>query len=156
MAGYGDDSGFAEWLAANGYSLPDSAPSPAVLRQRGSVEIDALYGSRFVGQPTDGVAQERAWPRTGAVVFGSAVASDVVPSAVVTASYHAAYFATQNAGPSETIGDAGRIKRDRVGDAETEFFGPGAGGSDHGLVTVYDGILAPYLNGPGFGIWSIG
>lgn len=74
MAGYGDDEGFATWLAENGYTLPDGAPLPVVLRQRGSAYLDATYGPRFVGVPTD-PEQEREWPRTGATIFGTALVS---------------------------------------------------------------------------------
>ena len=42
MAGYGDDTGFAAWLADAGLSLPVGAPLPAVLRQRGSDYLDAV------------------------------------------------------------------------------------------------------------------
>ena len=66
MAGYGDDSGLAAYLAAQGYVLPEGAATLAVLRQRGSDYLDGLYGAQFRGVPTDGVTQERAWPRTGA------------------------------------------------------------------------------------------
>jgi hypothetical protein len=54
MAGYGNDEGFATWLAENGHTLPDGAPLPAVLRQRGSVYIDGHYGMRFAGEKAGG------------------------------------------------------------------------------------------------------
>ena len=91
MSGYGTDEGLTAWLAANGYTLPADAPTAAVLRERGSVYIDGAYGSRFSGTPAGGFAQERAWPRTDAYAYGSAIGPDVVPAAVVQASYHAAY-----------------------------------------------------------------
>lgn len=66
MAGYGDDAGFEAWLTENGYTLPGGAPSGEVLRNRGAGYIDGVYGARFSGIPTGGLAQERAWPRAGA------------------------------------------------------------------------------------------
>lgn len=85
MAGYGDDSAFNAWLVENGYPLPADAPSPAVLRQRGSDYLDVTYGPRFVGTPTD-ATQEREWPRTGAFIFGTELATGVIPDRVVKAS----------------------------------------------------------------------
>lgn len=56
MAGYGTDAGLADWLAGQGLALPDGAPAPAALRQRGSDYVDGTYGPRFVGQPAGGFA----------------------------------------------------------------------------------------------------
>lgn len=144
MAGYGDDEGLTAWLSSSGYSLPDGSPSSAVLRQRGSDFLDALYGSRFSGEPTGGIAQERAWPRTGAYAWGEPIASDAVPATVVKAAYHAAYLqALSPAGTSSILSNPARVKRDKVGDTETEFF---AGTDSDAPVTVFDGVLAPFLD----------
>lgn len=147
MAGYGTDEGFNTWLTENGYELPDDAPAPAVLRQRGSTFIDALYGSRFTGQPTQGALQERAWPRVCAYAYGAPIASDVIPDAVVRASYHAALVETSSTGGSLSISIPGSIKRDKVGDVETEYAdatGAFVGGDDV-PVSILDGLLAPLL-----------
>lgn len=146
MAGYGTDSGFTAWLADNGYSLPDGAPAPAVLRQRGSQYIDALYGSRFMGYPTGGAAQERAWPRTGVFAFGGVLPSDEVPLAVVQAAYAASLAASAFSG-SLTLANSAPVKRRKVGDVETEFSDASAGFEWSGDVpaTVLDGLLAPFL-----------
>lgn len=79
MAGYGDDAGFTAWLTDYGYQLPTdpTPPSAAVLRNRGSNYIDAVYGSRFLGSVVD-AAQERQWPREGAIVNGKLLPSNVV------------------------------------------------------------------------------
>lgn len=99
MAGYGDDPGFAAWLTMKGRTLPGSAPAPAVLRERGSSYVDALYYDRFPGVPTGGAEQERQWPRTDAVDrWGEALASDTVPQRVIEASYEAAWIEGTNAG----------------------------------------------------------
>ncbi len=149
MAGYGDDSAFTAWLAANGYSLPVGAPTDAVLRQRGSAYIDGTYGERFPGQPTGGVAQERAWPRTGASVYGSTLADDVVPQRVMDASYMAAYIEATSPGSLSVIVDPSRrVKRQKVDTIEREFFEPGK--SDYGLLagpasSAIEGLLAPLL-----------
>lgn len=148
MAGYGDDSTFDAWLAENGYTLPDGAPSPAVLRQRGSAYVDGLYGSRFSGTPTD-PAGDREWPRTGATIYGSALASDVIPNRVVEASYHAAYIEATSPGSLAVVTDpAKRVKRQKVDTIEREFFEPGEGGagaSSAPVSSVIEGLLAPLL-----------
>ena len=146
MAGYGTDDGFNTWLTENGYELPDDAPAPAVLRQRGSTFIDALYGARFTGEPTQGALQERSWPRMGAYAYGAPIASDVIPDAVVKASYHAA-LASTGSEASLSISTPAPIKRDKVGDVETEFadvYGAFKGGDDVPL-SILDGLLAPLL-----------
>lgn len=96
MAGYGDDSGFTAYANAAGYTVP--AGNVANARQRGSDYIDAVYGPRFPGRPTGGAEQERAWPRTGASAFGSAIGENVIPVRVVSASYEAALLELQKPG----------------------------------------------------------
>lgn len=167
MAGYGTDELFAAYLTENGYTLPESAPSPAVLRQRGSVYLDGLYGNphadrRFSGYPTDGASQDRAWPRVGAKAFGAAIADDLIPNAIINASYAAAFYeAGTPGGLSVIVTDAGAIKREKIGPIETEYFG----GSDGALAAAtpmllsVDGLVAPFLvpnstSGPY--LWAIG
>ena len=151
MGGYGTDDGFTSWLASNGYALPVGAPTAAVLRQRGSSYIDATYGPRFVGQPTGGFTQERAWPRTGAVAHGTAVPNDVVPEAVTSASYEAAYQEAVSSGSLTAVGStAARVKREKVeGAVEVEYqstFGSKTLAEDMTVVvTSIEGLLAPYL-----------
>ena len=155
MAGYGTDEGFAAWLSANGYALPVGAPSAAVLRRRGSVYIDAAYGARFVGRPTDGFAQERQWPRTGAMVHGQTIPDNVVPNAVVNASYEAAYQEAVSPGSLTAVGStAARVKREKVeGAVEVEYqstFGSKTLAEDMTpIITTIDGLLAPYLGPSG-------
>lgn len=153
MAGYGTDELFANWLAANGYSLPDDAPAVSVLRQRGSVYVDGTYGVRFPGLPTGGVEQERAWPRTGATIYGTSIASDLIPNRVIEASYMAAYIEATKPGSLAAITDpAKRVKRQKVDTIEREFFEPGGGSvfaPDAPVSTVIEGLLAPLI-GPAF------
>lgn len=157
MAGYGDDSGFTAWLAANGYVLSESAPTPAVLRQRGSTYIDGLYGPRFSGSPVGGFAQERAWPRTDATAYGSTIGSDVIPDAVVQASYHAAYAEATSPGSLSASGsEASRVKREKVeGAVEVEYqatVGAFSAASLTPIFTLIEGLLAPFLVQPAPGI----
>jgi hypothetical protein len=158
MAGYGTDQGFTDWLAANGYSLPAGAPTAAVLRQRGSTYIDGTYGYRFLGTPTDGLAQERVWPRTGATIYGSTIASTLIPTRVIEASYMAGYIEATNPGFLTVVTDPSkRVKRQKVDTIEREFFEPGGGSvfaPDTPVSSVIEGILAPLI-GPPFDLPAI-
>lgn len=162
MAGYGDDSGFSAWLSENGYALPEGAPSPAVLRNRGSQYIDAVYGSRFLGTVVDPV-QERQWPREGAIVNGKLIPSDVVPPAVINASYQAALQEANEPGSLSVVGtSSSAIKREKVGPLETEYQTATNDGTAAGitpLISIVDGMIAPFLRDESLirvGIWSVG
>jgi hypothetical protein len=163
VAGYGDDSAFSAWLTENGYTLPEGAPSPAVLRNRGSQYIDAVYGSRFLGSVVDPV-QERQWPRESAIVNGKLIPSDVVPTAVINASYYAAYQEAVKPGSLSVVGtSSGAVKRVKVGQIEKEYQTAkdtgGTAASITPLISIVDGMLAPYLKDEDlvcFGIWSVG
>lgn len=162
MAGYGTDDGFTAWLADNGYDLPAGAPAVAVLRQRGSVYIDALYGSRFVGVIAD-PAQERQWPRERALVSGKMLPADVVPGAVISAAYQAALQEAKAPGKLTVIGStASAVKRVKVGPLEKEYQGVSADAAAINMtpvISLVDGMLAPFLRDrtiPYVGLWSIG
>ena len=115
MAGYGDDTGFNAWLTDNGYTLPAGSPLPAVLRNRGSQYIDAVYGSRFLGSVVD-AEQERQWPREGAIVNGKLLPANIVPAAVISASYYAACQEAVSPGSLSVVGtSSSAVKRVKVG-----------------------------------------
>ncbi|KQS55907.1 hypothetical protein ASG17_07605 [Brevundimonas sp. Leaf363] len=148
MAGYGDDAGLAAYLAANGYTLPVGAPASAVLRQRGGGYIDGLYGPKFSGQPTGGFAQERAWPRTGASAYGSDIPSEIIPVAVVQASYAAAWQeATAPGSLHVAASTGGAIKREKIGPIETEYVTASGDALIDATVRLQavEGLLAPFL-----------
>ena len=146
MPGYGTDAGLTAWLADNGLSLPVGSPALAVLRNRGSVYVDATYGQRLgCSGPTGGAEQERAWPRSG----HPGVPADVIPAAWVQASYRAAYLAaTLPGGLSRQIDMQARIQKQKVDVIERTFFdsAPGKPGEVTGLVDAeIDGLVSPYL-----------
>jgi hypothetical protein len=146
MAGYGTNEGFSAWATAAGHTVPAGSVQSA--RQRGSEYIDAVYGDRFTGAPTDGVDQERAWPRTGASAYGSALASDLIPARVIEASYEAALIELRAPGSLTIVTDpAKRVKRQKVDTIEREFFEPGdvGGASGAPVSSVIEGMLAPLL-----------
>lgn len=148
MAGYGTDQGMATWMADNGLTMPLSAPTPAVLRQRGSVYIDGLYGQDFVGVPADGYFQERAWPRIGACVQGRAVPPDLVPVAIEHASYHAAYQEAVSPGSlSVAASTSGAVKREKVDTLEVEYVAGSGDAVADALVrlSAVEGLLAPFF-----------
>lgn len=160
MAGYGTDDEFQSWLASQGYALPTGSPVPAVLRQRGSDYLDAAYAHRLgCSTPTGGIAQERAWPRTGGLF-----PPDAIPAAWVKASYRAAYLEALTPGVLFiSYNPNTRVKRNKVdGAVEQEFFegGSGAGGGSAFLDTLIDGLVGPFLcpidDGLGLGLWAVG
>jgi hypothetical protein len=151
MAGYGDDTGFNTWLTSMGRVLPFGAPAVAVLRERGSVYIDATYGPRFVGTPTDPLTQEREWPRTDATIYDVEIADSAIPIRVVTASYEAAWIEANSPGAlSVVINPNAMVKRNKVDVIEQEFFEPGASASGSAisasLSSTIEGLLSPLLD----------
>jgi hypothetical protein len=150
MAGYGEDSGLTEWLAENGHSLPVGAPSLTVLRTRGTNYIDGVYGARFSGVPTAGIAQERAWPRAGAYAYGQPISDSIIPDAVIKATYAAAWQEASAPGSLSSSGsEATRVKREKVeGAVEVEYQASSGEFSASSLVTILtsvEGLLAPFL-----------
>jgi hypothetical protein len=163
MAGYGTDEGFAAFLTDNGYTLPDDAPAPAVLRQRGSNYLDAAYEPMlYCSVRAGGFDQERAWPRTGHLVGGISV--DGVPLAWINASYRAAWLeASQPGWASGSINPNRITKREKVQSIEREFFAPsdtgsGASGSAGNVDAAIQGMVSVFfcVSVDGVGIWSVG
>lgn len=161
MAGYGTDDGFTAWAAAAGHTVP--AGTIAAARQRGSVFVDGTYGARFVGSPTGGYAQDRAWPRTGAltVPYGETIPSDVIPAAVINASYEAALVELTTPGSlSPVIVGSQRVVREKVeGAVEVEYARP-SGASDliaesTPVVSVIAGMLALFLTNAKGTPWAL-
>lgn len=149
MAAYGDDAGFTAWLDEQGYALPDGAPSPAVLRARGSAYVDG-YEAYWTGQRTDGAMQALGWPRTGAVLnCVTAIPSDIIPVGVVNATYRAAWLEASTPGTLDgpTITPGARIKSERVDVIEVDYFDDGkssVGGGPSFVDSLIDGWLAPF------------
>lgn len=163
MAGYGSDEGFETWLAEQGYTLPETAPTAAVLRARGSAYVDG-YEPLWTGQRTDGVMQELGWPRTGATMnCVTAVPDDAIPTAVVNASYRAAWLEAETpgvlTGSSASLGQ--RVKRERIeGAVDVEYFDDGkpvAGGGLTFIDSIIDGSLRAFVcDGAKPFMWSLG
>jgi hypothetical protein len=163
MAAYGNDTDFTAYLAEQGYTLPAGAPTPAVLRARGSAYVDG-YEAYWTGQRTGGVLQDLAWPRTGATLNCTvAVPDDVIPPAVVNAAYRAAWLEASTPGVlSGAISTAGaRVKRQKVDVIEREFFDDGkaeVGGGPSFIDSQIDGLLGQFIcnaDGGAF-MWTLG
>ncbi len=166
MTAYGDDAGFQAWLVDNGFTLPPTAPSPAVLRLRGSVYVDGLYGPNLsCSRPVGGFAQERAWPRIGAKAHGAEIPDDAIPPAWVAASYRAAWLEASSPGwTSAQVDPNARVRRQAVKGIEREFFdnadassgGPASAARRDSEISA---LVAPFLcpeaaSGPF--LWSVG
>jgi len=154
MAGYGTDDGFKAYAEAAGYVIPEGTTDPqiAAARQRGALFIDR-YEPKFPGTRTDGYQQERAWPRTGATTYyGEAIPSDVIPTAIVNASYEAAFLELTNPGSlSPAVTGSSTVKREKVGQLEVEYSTSTSTDIDDivalatPVVTAIEGMLWPFL-----------
>lgn len=124
MAAYGDDAGFAAYLAGQGLTLPVGAPAPAILREIGSSYVDSAYGWMLTcSMKTGGFTQELQWPRSGHIVNGEVVPDDLIPQSWINASYRAGYLQALTPGWATTGTDASRqTKREKVDVIEREFF----------------------------------
>jgi hypothetical protein len=123
---YGSDGGFDDWLSARGHTLPDAAPSQAVLRQRASDYIDAVYGPRFSG--TDGDA--------------------AFLLARIEATYAAAWYEANNLNSlAVAASTGGSVRREKVDVLEVEYRDGSGDALKDAIVrlTLVEGILAPWL-----------
>lgn len=164
MAAYGDDAGLTAWLTEQGYTLPATAPSLAILRARGSAYVDG-YEALWTGYRTGGVMQELGWPRIGARVnCVQAIPDNVIPPSVVNASYRAAWLDAET--PGVLIGSSAslgaRVKRERVeGAVDVEYFDDGkptAGGGLTFIDSIIDSTLRAFVcdsKGGAF-LWTLG
>lgn len=124
MAGYGDNEGFAAYAEAAGHVLTDGTTDQQITtaRQRGALAIDR-YEPRFSGRRTGGFLQERAWPRSGAAgADGEAIPNDVVPAAIIAASYEAAFLELLTPNSLMPVVTAAQsVRREKIGAIEVEY-----------------------------------
>lgn len=126
----GSDTGFQDWMALRGHTLPAGAPTPAILRQRATDYIEAVYGPRLIGDQT----------------------VDPLLTALETSTYVAAWHEANNPGSlSVSASQAGAVKRRKVDVIEIEYFeGSGDALTDGTLrLSLVEGILGPYLRALG-------
>lgn len=169
MDSYGTVQGFEGFMADEGLSVPTGAGSPSsqVLLRRGSAYLDATYSARLQGAPTGGIDQDLAFPRIdvrphfGSVV-GDTIASDVIPKAVVRATYYAAWYEGNNPGSLAAAASlATQIKVEKAGDTSFEYLSSGNAAADAQVIfPVVEGLMAPFLirddSGVALGILALG
>lgn len=99
---YGTPSGFRTYLTERSIPLPLDADDDAIVDGKllvASEWLDARYGGMFPGRKTNGRAQDRAWPRTGASDHeGYAIDFETVPVEIDYATYEAARREFNSAG----------------------------------------------------------
>jgi hypothetical protein len=160
---YGTDDGFTAWLEANGHTLPANAPTPAILRARGSAYVDT-YEAAWTGTRAGGFAQDQAWPRSGATLNCTVpIPDNLIPPAVVNAAYRAAYLEAQTPGAltPASAKPGQRVKRQKVDVVEREFFDDGAPQSGSGpafIDSAIDAALRQFVCDTAGGpfVWSLG
>jgi len=137
--------GRADWAAAD----VDARTAALV---RGSDYIDQRYTgagcvSTFPGVRAGGRAQDREWPRIGAVDrAGEAVPSETVPSEVLRAAYEAAYRELLQPGSlSPDYVPAAQVASEKVGPIEIRYASGDGAQPNRPVVPVIDEILAPLL-----------
>lgn len=148
MAGYGTDEGLETWATDNGYTMP-ATPTSAVLRQKGSVYVDGLYGGRFPGYPVAGIEQDRLWPRTGAEdIYGNAIGASAIPTRVIEAAYFAAYLEGTTPGIlTKTFTPSEQKVLTEVKGIKWTIIGDGKGDNASVMVsTTIEGLLYPLLS----------
>lgn len=147
MANYGTTSGLTAYAATVGSTVPVGDAQAALVRA--TRYIDGRYGQRFTGKRAGGYAQALAWPRAGAVTReGFAVPPDVIPEAVVNATYEAALRELASPGSlSPDFVAAQQVKREKVDVIEVEYAATAALGADavRPVVTIIDEMLADLL-----------
>ncbi len=106
-----------------------------------------------VGRRATGFAQERAWPRTGAITqWGEAIGEADIPAAIVNASYEAAFLELTSPGSlSPVVTGSSQVKREKVGSLEVEYAGSSSTSAADAaamatpVVTAIEGLLWPFL-----------
>lgn len=107
------------FAALRGFTLPVDDSAIEILLVR-AADYLAYLESRFAGVRTDPAAQSLCFPRVGVYLFGTDLASDVIPVALVQGQIALAIHA--NALPDLLPKVSGRIiKREKLDVIETEY-----------------------------------
>lgn len=134
-------SGFKAYAGKVGYDIGsfDDTKIEQALR-RSTIWLDARYGSVFPGIQTKPTTQALLWPRSGAVYRCMPISPTVIPDRLKMALCEAAWRELQTPNSLSPDQNPDRIKRDKVGDVETEFSlsAPGV----QARITAIDNLLA--------------
>lgn len=144
---YVDEAYFESYCETRGKTYNTSADVLA-LSVRCTTWIDGVFWSRFPGTKAGGREQLTQWPRKSAYdVNGDAIGETEIPHEIKDACCEAMVREGDEPGvlsPDFVVGD--RIKRERAGPVETEYFQSGRGlDSVRPVLSVVGDILAPLL-----------
>lgn len=130
MEVHGTVEGFEAWLAARGHATLDAGPlTPAMLLQRATDYLEAVYGPRLSG------VEE----------------SIALSSALERATYAAALHEAQNPGSlNAAVTQSASVKREKVDTLEVEYFeGSGDAIADATVkISGVEGLLSPFFYVP--------
>ncbi|MBB4063679.1 DnaT-like ssDNA-binding protein [Gellertiella hungarica] len=97
--------------------------------RRATIWLDGRYGARFLGCCTSST-QALQWPRAGVRYRQTVIGSHEIPDRLRAALCEAAWRELSSPGALSPDAPATKIKRDKVGDVETEFVRGAAGAHD--------------------------
>lgn len=131
---------------------------------RGSRALDGRYGVTFAGFKTGGLAQVRAFPRTGGFDYCAQLELDpnVVPLAIEQAAYELALVELASPGALTPTVGFGRVTKSEAveGAASRSFFSPRELGMEGSLLNGFrptilaaEDLLVCYLR-PARGLWA--
>lgn len=130
MEVHGTVEGFEAWLAARGHATLDAGSlTPAMLLQRATDYLEAVYGPRLSG------VEE----------------SEALSSALERATYAAALHEAQNPGSLNAAATpSASVKREKVDTLEVEYFGGSGDAIADATVKIsgVEGLLSPFFYVP--------
>ena len=135
--------------AARGATLPAADADCEVLLLRAMDYVEAQE-SRYQGERMR-FDQPLAWPRTGVIVYGRGLASNVIPAPLLNAQMALAIQAqTADLMPAQLPGERGAVTRYAVGSLEMEYADPVSQTTTPRFPAV-EAFLAPLMAGAGYG-----
>lgn len=130
MEVHGTVEGFEAWLQARGHATLDAGSlTPAMLLQRATDYLEAVYGPRLSG------VEE----------------SEALSSALERATYAAALHEAQNPGSlNAAVTPSASVKREKVDTLEVEYFGGSGDAIADATVKIsgVEGLLSPFFYVP--------
>ena len=111
--------------------------------------LDAVYRSSFPGLKVGLRAQEREWPRTGAIdIYGYAISESGVPTEIENATYEATHREIENPGSLSVDYTPTKYKSASVdGAVSVQFQQFDSAAETQIRITIVDQILGPVLTG---------
>lgn len=161
MSFYGTAVAFEEYHEARGRTISVSWDTPAIETALlvASEWLDAAYGTKWIGYPTNGFTQTRQWPRAEATVPNSTpeytYTDSTIPDPVVYAVYEAAFREATTPGSLTVDVKPKKYKSARIeGAVSVEYNLSLESAFDNQLIiTVIQSLMAPFLD-PAKGAFS--